>query len=247
MRETQAIIERVRRVSADLQHLELSVDSSLGQLQPGQSVFAYLSDSTNWESYLREQWVPVSIQPGRLIVEITNGRFYAPGQIVSLLAPLGKPIPLRPGLRQLLMVAQDATPTPLVWLAQNAVHAGIAVTLVLGESALRYPLELLPSEVEILRSDTDWKWPDQVETLNWADQVIALAPSYAQAEVYASLFQTISQLRQQAVPDGAVFGLFYHRLACGTGACQVCQVSCQEGDWLACTDGPAFDLKNVIW
>lgn len=246
MRETQAIIERVRRVATNLQQLDLSVDASV-QLQPGQSVLACPLENEGWSPYLREQWIPVGGKAGRVVVEVPVERVYTPGRVVSLLSPVGRPIPLRSGATHVLMIVYDAVPTPLVLLASQCIADGAAVTLVLSGRALQYPLELLPPEVEILRGDTDWKWPDQVETLNWADQILALAPFYMQAEVYSGLFGTIQQIRQQAVPDQYVCGLFYPRLACGTGACQACQVPCRRGDKLACADGPAMDLKDLTW
>jgi len=246
MRETQAIIERVRRISAQIQQLDLSVDSSLNQLQAGQTLYARLLENTGWNPYLREQWIPVAVRAGQMIIELTGGT-YAPGQVVSILAPLGHPVPLRPHLTHLLMIAEDTMPTPLIWLARTLIARGVAVTLVLGGLALEYPLELLPPEVEILRGDSDWKWPDQIDTLSWADQVIALAPSYAQMTAYEGLYYTIAQVHQRNIPDGYILGLFYQRLACGAGACQACQIATHHGDRLICADGPAFDLKEIIF
>jgi NAD(P)H-flavin reductase len=247
MRETQAIIERVRQVADHLQQLELSANAALGQLQPGQSLFAWPADTAGWDPYLREQWIPVAVEPGSLTVELPAGRTYAPGQVISLLSPVGRPIPRRPNARHVLLIADGMQPTPFVLLAHQLTADGVAVTLVLGAEALRYPLELLPAEVEVLHGDTDWKWPDQVETLSWADQVLALAPWQIHDDVYASLYHVIAQLRHHDVPDNYVCGLFYRRLACGTGACQACQVSGQGGTWLACTDGPALDLREIVF
>lgn len=244
MRETQAIVERIRRVTADLQQIELSVDPALDQIQPGQSVLACPVENPGWTPYLREQWIPVQVRSGHLVIERSGGGVYAPGEVVSLLSPVGRPIPLRPHLQHMLLIAQ-APPTPLALLARKLIAGGVAVTLVLGETATRYPLELLPPEVEILRGDTDWKWPDQVETIEWADQVIALAPPLSHIETYDTLYNTVNQLRHQAVPDNFVCGLFYERLACGTGACLACQIPGRDGALLACTDGPAIDLKRV--
>ena len=243
MRETQAIIERVRRVSDQLQHLDLSVDAALSQLKPGQSIFARLGES--WDPLLREQWVPVAIQANQVTVELPVERAYAPGQAVSLLSPVGRPLPVRPNVSQMLLVAHQAQPTPFVLLTRQLIAAGASVALVLGEDALRYPLELLPPEVEILRSDLDWTWPNRVEMLNWAEQVFVLAPPALHTEIYGGLFDTISQLRHQAIPDGYICGLFLYRLACGTGACQACQITGQRNTVLACVDGPAIDLKRM--
>jgi hypothetical protein len=247
MRDTQVIIERVRRLSADLQQLDLAIDRTLAQIRPGQSLFASPLETNGWNPYLREQWIPVDLQPGRLTVEIPTGRVYMPGQVASVLAPIGEPIPFRANLQHMLMIAEDALPTPFVQIARNLLGGGVSVTLVLGGKATRYPLELLSPEIEILRSDTDWKWPEQVETLHWADQVLVLAPGYLQAEVYRRLYDTITQLRQHAIPDDYVCGLYYPRLACGTGACQACEVPSRKDTLLACVDGPAIDLKKVLF
>lgn len=245
MRETQAIIERVRRVSVALQHLELSVDPALAQIQPGQSLLAVALEPDGRAPYLREQWLPVDAQGTHITVERPGTARYLPGVAVSLLAPVGRAIPLRPGARNILLIAEDAAPTPLTWVARRLVHDGAAVTLVLAGRALEYPLELIPAEVEILRGDTDWSWPEQVEMLTWAEQVIALAPIDTQAEAYGRLYHAIAQLRHNAVPDDFACGLFYQQLACGTGACSACLISVRDGDRLACVDGPVLDLKDV--
>ena len=245
MRESQVIIERVRRVSADIQQIDLTAQQPLMQLRPGQSLFARPAIPNGWTPYLREQWIPVDILPGRVVVELPTGASLAPGELANVLSPVGRPIPLRPNIQRLLLIAEDAMPTPFALLARALSSGGVAVTLVLGGRATDYPLELLSPEIEILHSSTDWKWPDQVETLNWADQVIVLAPTLSQAAVYSRLYETISQLRHHDIPDNFVCGLFYPRLACGEGACDSCLVAAQKKDLLACTDGPAIDLKKV--
>jgi NAD(P)H-flavin reductase len=245
MRETQAIIERVRRISADLQQLDLSTDPSLSQLQPGHSLFAHLLENTQFTPYLREQWFPIAVGAARVVVELPPQQRYHPGQVVSLLSPVGRPIPLRANVQRVLLIAHDTLPTPFILLAQQLIASQVAVTLVLSGTALRYPLELLPPEIEVVHGDSGWTWPDQVQTINWADQVIALAPPYAQIETYGALYEMIAQLRPGDVPENYVLGLFHQPLACGTGACQACQVTCKGGDLLACTDGPAIDLKRV--
>jgi hypothetical protein len=252
MRETQAIIERVRRVGAGIQQIDLAVDAALTQLEPGQSVFAapfVQGGPATWEPYLRAQWIPVDVLPGRIVIEVLPepggeaGR-YNPGDVVSLLSPVGRPIPLRGKIYHLLLIAEDALPTPFVYLARKVIGGGVEVTLVMGGRAADYPLELLPPEVEIIRSETEWKWPDQVDTLTWADQVLALASTYTQTDTYRRLYDTVNQLRHQAIPENYVCGMYYPRLACATGACLACMVPSKK-QVLACVDGPAIDLKRL--
>ncbi|MBI5958995.1 MAG: hypothetical protein HY866_09685 [Chloroflexi bacterium] len=232
-------------MSDHLQHLDLAVDRVLMQIKPGQSLFVTPQEPAAGSPYLREQWIPVELFPGRITVEIPARRVYAPGQILSVMAPVGSPIPIRSGIQRLLLIVEGVYPTPLMLLARQLMSGGVAVTLVLGGQATEYPLELLSPEIEILRSDTGWKWPEQMDTLNWADQVLVLAAANRQMEVYRHLYDVLRQLRPHDLPDHLVSGLFYPRLACGAGACQACEVPSNKDTLLACSDGPAIDLKKV--
>lgn len=244
MRETQALVERVRHIGTGIQQIDLSIDQALAQLKPGQSVFARL-ENAGWETVLREQWLPVNLQRNTLTVEMSPADTFSPGQVVSLLSPVGRAFPARPSRSHVLLIVDDTLPTPLVWLARTLIAERLEVTMVLGGAAVRYPLELLPPEVEILRSDAGWTWPEQVETLNWADQVFVLAPAATQMAVYGELYETVRQIRQQLIPENYLCGVFFQRLACGTGACQACQLPSRKGELLACVDGPAIDLRQL--
>ncbi|GIV82331.1 MAG: hypothetical protein KatS3mg051_1685 [Anaerolineae bacterium] len=100
-----------------------------------------------------------------------------------------------------------------------------------------------------MRGDLHWPWTEQVQTLQWADQVLVLAPHYRQAEVYARWLDRVRQVRPDAVADHFVCGLFHDRLACGAGACGACEIPTRDRDrpLLACTDGPAVDLRKVMF
>lgn len=244
MRETQALIERVRRVSDSIQQIDLAVDPALAQLEPGQSLSVRPLDAPGWDPYLRAHWVPVDVQSGRVVVELPVGPRYAPGTAIDVISPVGRAIPFRGGLQHMLLIADDALPTPFMHAARVLTAAGTEVTLLLHRSARHYPLELLPPEIEVIAADDDWSWPEQVETLNWADQVLALAPDQTQIDVYRRLYDILTQLRSHRIPDGFICGLFYPRLACAAGACGACMVPSRKA-LLACTDGPAIDLKRV--
>src|SRR5262245_14738081 len=116
MKDSQAIIERVRRINPNYQHLELAVDESLSKIKPGQSLLVRTAPLTenNWHPYLREQWWPVSINNNKLLIERPTGVRYEPGQIVNALGPVGQPYRFRRTLRNVLLVAYDVPPTALL-------------------------------------------------------------------------------------------------------------------------------------
>src|SRR5258707_569506 len=159
MQESQAIIERVRRISAITQQLDVAVEKTQRRIGAGQMFLARATIS--FDPYLREPWIPVKKEGSYLVVERPVDRAYTPGQVVNLLGPLGKPLPLHEKTRALLLIAHEATPASLLMLAQTALHQGAAVALVLGGAARHYPVEALPPEVEVIRGDADGSWADQ--------------------------------------------------------------------------------------
>ncbi len=243
-KETRATIERVRRLSARLQRLDLGVEERLAKLKPGESLLARLTEDS-WDPYLAESWIPVGLNGRTVTIERPANNHYTPGQVVTLLGPVGAPYPMRYNLRNLLLLALDTPPTPLVLLATLAIRSKIQVTMVRSGAATEYPLDALPAEIEILEGDLESGWPNQVTTVGWADQVIAVAnPTYASA-IYTTLVQRIHELRAE-VPKRYMLGIFNHPMPCGVGACYGCGIGSKSGDdKLICIDGPALDLEDV--
>jgi hypothetical protein len=242
-RETIATIERIRRHSNRLQHIDLGVDESLAKLKPGQFVLVRRQDAT-WDPYLAETWIPVDLNGSTVTIECPASDAYKPGQTVTLLGPVGAPFPMRANLHNLLLLALDTEPTALVLLAGMAVSLQIEVTLVLSGSAQDYPLRLLPPEVEVLHGDLDG-WPNQVTTIGWADQVIAVANPHYRDQLYPALLDRLHQLRAD-FPKRFVLGLFDQPMPCGVGTCQGCGITTRSGgDKLVCVNGPALDLEEI--
>ena len=242
MQEAQAIIERVRRVSATVQRLDIAVDKAHRSIGAGQ---LFLARSTaSLDPYLREPWTPVHRNGSTLTVERPAGQVYTPGQIVSLIGPVGRPLPLRENIRTLLLIANESTPAALLMLAENALAKGAAVTLALIGAAMHYPLEALPQEMEVIRGDERGQWPDQPDTLRWAEQVFAVAPPPFDLPYYGLLLASLREVRVE-VAASVAFGLFQPPLPCGVGACQACLIRRGGEEVPACTEGMAFDLTTL--
>lgn len=244
MRETKAIIESVKRVGNHWQHVELVVDAALEQIQPGQTLLARTEGF--WSSYLRELWIPIGFDgdSGTLIVERPVVHNYAPGEAVSIIAPIGSPFVLRKNMRHLLLIALDYPPSRLLFLMLQALRQGVAVTLVLTGNARLYPLGTIPTAVEVVHGDDQYTWPDSAQTFVWADQVFAITHPVFQANYYYLLREMATEARQ-ALPEGFLQGIYDFPLPCGTGACMACMVRGKKDDGLACVDGAAFDLAEV--
>ncbi len=242
MQQAQAIIERVRRVSGSTQHLDVAVEKPQRAVGPGQIFLARRNESL--DPYLREPWTPVSRDGGTVVIERPTTQYYVPGDVVNLIGPVGKSIPLRETARTLLLIAYESAPTSLLMLAEDALRKGLAVTLALTGAALHYPLDGLPQEIEIIRGEADGTWPSQTDTLRWAEQVVAVAPPPFDVQYYAGLLTALQDIRVE-VPSDYAYALYQPPMPCGIGACRACLLNYSKEEILACLDGPAFDLLRL--
>jgi hypothetical protein len=244
MQEIQGIIERVKRVSTTLQRVDVVLNqgqASVG-VAPGQ---LFLVRSTpSLDPFLREPWTPVARDGARLTVELSGEVTYRTEQFVSLIGPIGRPIPLRDTIRALLLVVFEATPAALLTLANAVIGRKGAVVLVLVGAAAQYPLDLLPMEIEVIRAETLTRWENRDYHLKWADQIVALAPPPHDAARYRELMDEAKRVRL-TMPEGFAYGLFQPPLPCGIGACAACLVRWDGDDVPACLEGPAFDLAKL--
>lgn len=249
MRETQAYIERIRRVSRDYQRLELAVDKSLSALLAGQAVLARRVEKDyevqHWHPYLRELWFPVEILDSNIIVVERPAAFdYQPSQLLSLIGPVGKPFRFRRKLRNVLLIVYDTPPTSLLMMLPALLSNDASVTMVMMGTARLYDTSHLPVEIEIVHADDDLSWQDMVMTLGWADQVFVLVGSSDELGNFSDVMALVRE-RRNDVPANYIFGVFQRQLPCAVGACYACVLRSKEGSKLQCVDGPAFDLTTL--
>jgi hypothetical protein len=225
--------------------LALAVDPSLEQTQPGQVLLVRVDET--WDPYLREVWIPVDFddEEGLLTIELPLGRNFSPGDVVSIIGPIGEPFPVKRDIQHLLLVAQDYVPIRLFFLMNQALRTGVNVTLILtGDAQEMYPINLLPPALEVIQSVIATSWADQDQTFLWAEQVFDITSPALMDDYYAMLLHA-AQKSRHALPEGYLHGIFDLPLPCGTGACMACMVRSRDGNRLACVDGCAFDLARI--
>ncbi len=243
MYDTQVIIQRVRSVNAQVQHVELALPAVLAEMLPGQTLL--VRTGSGWDPYLREQWWPVQFSGASALVERPATSVYEPGQTLDVLGPVGEPYRFRRTLRNVLLAAYDTPPTALLPMIPLLLDNQTGVTVILLGSAADYSTTHLPPEVEVVRGGADLNWPDRVMTVGLADQVFAVVHPDDENGRFKQLWDMFQSVRAD-IPKNYLFGVYRPPLPCGTGACQACMIRLQQGAVaLACKDGPALDLAQV--
>lgn len=251
MKETQAIVQRVRAMNADYQQIELASDEALDEMKAGQALLArprQMRLTEQWEPYLREVWHPTYVSNRRITTELSARLRLEPGDVIDLIGPIGQPFKFRTSLRNVLLLAVNTSPIPLMMTVPQLLGNQVSVTLVLLGSAIAYPTTFLPPEVEIVHGDdpkTPLSWPNQVVSIGWADQVFAVVPRGDEVSAFRELWHRFSERRSE-ISKNYLFGVFQGLLPCGVGACEACMIATREGNKLPCTEGPAFDLHTLF-
>lgn len=170
-----------------------------------------------------------------------------PGDTLSIFGPLGKGYRLDPRSQNVLLVAGGLGVAAVMALADQAIAAGKAVTLLQGArtAAKLFPHHLLPPEVEAVSATDDGSAghhgyvTDLLPAyISWADQVFACGPN----PMFASMAEVMRRLRSRK----PVQALLEERMGCGTGVCYGCAVFTRKGVRLVCKDGPRFELRQVF-
>jgi len=249
MKESQGYIERITRVNRDYQRLDLAVDKSLSSLRAGQALLARRIDkdyeAERWHPYLRELWFPVEILASNLLViEQPVRSHFTPGQLLSIMGPVGQPFRFRQKLRNILLIAYNSTPAALLMMLAPLLERQVSITMVLMGSARQYETSHLPGEIEIIQADDDLSWSDMVMTLGWADQVFAAVGQGDELKHLGDIMRVMRQ-RRNDLPANYAFGVLQRQLPCGVGACHACMLNLRGAKKLQCVDGPAFDLTAL--
>ena len=176
-----------------------------------------------------------------------------PGEKLSLRAPLGRPVEIRPDLDTAILLGGGIGAGPLFALAQELRRRGLTVHAVLGSpSAASAPVR--PAEFESIGAHCVLV-TEQEDGLLVTQYLERYLPQMAAGvtEVFAcgpvGMLREVARLAPPALP---VQVLMEQRMACGMGVCRGCVVrmrSAQDAPVYrtVCRDGPAFRAEEVAW
>jgi dihydroorotate dehydrogenase electron transfer subunit len=174
-----------------------------------------------------------------------------PGDLVDVLGPLGQPFTIDRSTRNLLLVGGGVGIVPLVALAEEALHAGLSVTLLAGFRTADkvFPAERVPEDVEyvVATDDGSFGHPGLVtelvpEYLGWADQICACGPV-----PMLKALGSIDGVRPRGKRAKPVQIAMEEHMGCAMGVCLGCVVPTRRGPQRVCRDGPVFDLQEMGW
>ena len=178
------------------------------------------------------------------------------GMELNVLGPLGRPFSL-PDTQPALLVAGGRGIVPLHYLAKESRGSPARVKLLygVGTAASLYPSpEHIPCEISIATDDGSAGRKGTVVDL--LEQVLTEEYGNGQKPVVCSCGP--DRMLASVASVAGEWGLSCQvcveaRMACGLGICRGCAVSLmsergeRSGYALACTDGPVFDARHIVW
>lgn len=230
--------------------------------QPGQFLHVRCTLSPDaWDPLLRRPfslyWAcPESGEVAFLVKVVGRGSAWLaqrrPGEELDVLGPLGRPFTPPPSLRHAVLVGGGVGMPPLYFLASRLLPR-VRCTFLLGARTAEHLLGVeecraLGAEVLVATEDGSQGFSgtnvDLLQTwlLGERPDWIAVCgpwPMMAAAAQVAAKHGLPGQASLEA------------RMGCGLGACLSCVVRTTAPGWKTyqrvCTEGPVFDLKEVIW
>jgi len=171
------------------------------------------------------------------------------GEYIDILCPLGNGFSIKPTSKHILLVAGGIGIAPLVFLASYATAQKKSIKFLIGAATANelYPYELLPKGIlppEITTEDGSYGktgmitdiLPDFIDNV---DQVFACGP----LSMYRKMSGIILEIQQKRKVQISL----EIRMGCGLGTCYGCSIKTIRGMRQVCSDGPIFNLDEIIW
>jgi dihydroorotate dehydrogenase electron transfer subunit len=227
------------RLVADVQQMSFDAAELAATMQPGQ--FALVRDPRSFDPYLRRTaWFYDTDRTSVVLTLLSTDPIAVrarEGDMLDLLAPLGRAVDWPESARHLLLIGQGSHIPPLIAMARRAVRQGRSVVLSIIATTDRevFPAHLLPPEVEYQAGAAV-----NPELFAWADVLMASGSE----EMYRLLGDSVRGVRFR-LERGFMYVLVDLPMPCGTGECHACAVKTSRGIKLACTEGPVFDWLEL--
>jgi len=174
------------------------------------------------------------------------------GQTLSILAPLGNGFHLPDNKTEVLLLAGGRGIAPLIFLAERALEKGIQPTLLFGARSADciYPAAYLPPEIciDIATEDGSSGFKGRITDL-FLSRIRGKSHVYACGPI--DMYKTMKDLLNswQKSHNGEKHEVqvsLEARMACGIGACYGCTVKTNSGLRKVCSDGPVFNLEQLL-
>ena len=168
------------------------------------------------------------------------------GDSLDIFGPLGNGFTIHPKSHNLLLIAGGMGIAPLNFLAIEAQKKGCSVTLREGVKTRLHVRkdEDKPAKVTSITVTEDGSAGEKglvidglSELLSQTDQIFACGP----VGMYQAMAK-MPELRNKPVQISLEV-----RMGCGRGVCYGCTVKTKEGLKQVCTDGPVFNLDDILW
>ena len=173
---------------------------------------------------------------------------------IDILGPLGNGFSIDPATKNLLLVAGGIGVAPLAYLMQYA-SSRHQMTLIHGVTTAaqlyveRYqPPAMNSQNVQTIPVTQDGSTGKKgiatdvmLDFLDRADRVYACGPM--------EMYKTMAEMRagQSALKLRKCQVSLEVRMGCGFGVCYGCTINTRKGLKQVCSDGPVFELDNIIW
>jgi dihydroorotate dehydrogenase electron transfer subunit len=220
-----------------------------------------------------EGWLEFLYKPKGHGLEMLGRRL--PGEVLSVLAPIGHGFTVDPGRPRLLALGGGVGIPPMIFLAEQVRGDRRLLPLVLMGSEVPFPFELVESRIEVrgvgkpathaVALLEEWGVPSRLASnagiagahrgyiteLARAAVEAMSAGERAQTQVFACgptpMLKAVAKLaRELDLPCQVALEEY---MACGIGGCAGCTVLLQTADGPAmkrvCVDGPVFDARQV--
>jgi len=243
-----------KRLSESYYLLELSYNHPLPEILPGQ--FAEVAISGTDTVFLRR---PLSIHDVNykknslsLLVQIVGkGTKHLAnisiGQTINVIYPLGKGFQLIKPKEKAFLIGGGCGIAPLLYLARHLKAIGIEVSTLIGVKSNEYLIEIENYKQfgKVFITTEDGSEGTKGFVINH--------PVFNSLNSYKKIYTCGPEVMMKAIAKRALEAgvecevSLENTMACGIGACLCCVTETKEGNKCVCTEGPVFNIKELVW